>query len=204
MKTEVYEFKNNEKYTEDIIGIATKIAKYNELPVKQELRLTLLSEELVEMVPNMLQYGKGRFWIENNGSEYDIHIVVEPDTMLPSDERERILSVSRTGVNAAAVGIKNKIRIAAEVMMANYSLTAGSGSAVYPDMPYSFYEMGTYSNPAGYSNAWSLANYKDEAKDTKEAWDELEKSIIAKLADDVVVGIIGGKVEITVKARFDK
>ena len=204
MKTDVYEFKKNEKNISTVIAAAGRIAKYNELTAKQELRLTLLSEELVEMLPNMLKYGSGKFWIENKGSDYDIHFVVEPDSMLPSEERERILSVSRTGENAAAVGIMNKIRIAAEVMLANYALTAGTAGNVYPDMPYSFYDMGLYTDPVGYSNAWSLSNYRDEVKDKNEAWDELEKSIIANMADDVIVGIIGGKVEITVKISFDK
>ena len=36
----------------------------------------------------------------------------------------------------------------------------------------------------------------------QEAWDELEKSIIAKLADDVIVGVLGGKVDIVVKKKF--
>lgn len=36
----------------------------------------------------------------------------------------------------------------------------------------------------------------------EEAWDELEKSIVAKLADDVQVGIRSGKVELVIRKRF--
>ena len=34
--------------------------------------------------------------------------------------------------------------------------------------------------------------------DKEEAWDELEKSIIAKLADDVIVGVLSGKADIVI------
>ena len=37
---------------------------------------------------------------------------------------------------------------------------------------------------------------------TKEAWDELEKSVIAKIADDVIVGLKGKRVDIIVKKSF--
>ena len=62
--------------------------------------------------------------------------------------------------------------------------------------------MGCYADPTGYSNAWSLSNYRSGTKEETKEWDELEKSIIAKLADDVIVGIIGEKVEIVIKKKF--
>ena len=55
-----------------------------------------------------------------------------------------------------------------------------------------------------YSYAWTLNNYvsqKQESTDTA-AWDELEKSIVAKLADDVIVGVRGKNVEIVIKKEF--
>ncbi len=58
--------------------------------------------------------------------------------------------------------------------------------------------------PYYYSNAWALSQYKETAKEDENAWDELERSIIANLADDVVVGIKGKKVDIVVKKDFDK
>ena len=35
-------------------------------------------------------------------------------------------------------------------------------------------------------------------------WDELEKSIIANLADDVIVSVKGNRVEIEIKKNFNK
>ena len=117
-------------------------------------------------------------------------------------ERDEILSVSKSGKNAAATGIMNKIRAAAEVMLANYSQSVALTNAVYADTYYDYYNMGRIIQPDDYINQWSLSQYKENAKEDKEAWDELEKSIIANLADDVTVGIINGKVEIVAVKNF--
>ena len=202
MKTDIYKFEKAVTDIDSISGLAAKIAVYNELDKKQELKLTLLCEELVEMLPNLLKYGKGSFWIENEGKKYMIHALVEADSLLSSIDRDEILSVSSSGRNAAAVGIMNKIRIAAEIMLANYAQSAGTAVITSPDMHYAYYDMGQFTDPIGYSNEWSLAVYRESAKSDETAWDELEKSVIANLADDVTVGIIEGKVEIIVVKNF--
>ena len=52
---------------------------------------------------------------------------------------------------------------------------------------------------------WSLRKFEDESKkDTEnETWDELEKSIVANIADDVSVKIVGTSVEIIVSKAFE-
>ena len=96
----------------------------------------------------------------------------------------------------------NKIRIAAEIMLANYAQSAGTSGISCPDMHYAYYDMGQFADPIGYTNEWSLSVYRESARADEEAWDELEKSVIANLADDVTVGIIEGKVEIIVIKNF--
>ena len=202
MKTDVYRFERYVGNIDTVTGLAEKIAAYNGLDKKQTLKLSLLCEELIEMLPNLLIYGKGEFWAENNGRDYEIHAVVEADDLLSSADRSEILSVSKSGRNAAAVGIMNKIKIAAEIMISNYANAAGtSGANMSPD-DLDYYSMGIEADPLGYTEQWSLSNYRGKVKDNKEAWDELEKSIIANMADDVTVGIISGKVEIVVKKTF--
>ena len=173
---------------------AEKTAKYNNLTDKQATRLRLLSEELICMLPELLEYGTGKFWIENSGNDYELHVALEVENYFNLD-RDKILSVSSSGKNAAAVGIKNKIRIAMELMMVGYAEAAQFENV-------DFYEMGMMNDYMNYKQSWSLGQYMDQAKD-KEKWDELEKSIIAKLADDVIVGIIGNKVDVVVKKSFD-
>ncbi len=202
MKTDICKFEKGSADFDSISGLAAKVAAYNKLDKKQELKLTLLCEELVEMLPNLLAYGKGEFWIENEGRQYKIHTVVEADDLLPTVERDKILSVSTSGKNAAATGIMSKIRAAAEVMLANYAATVGTAGTLNAKPIYTYYNMGRFSAPVDYTNEWSLALYKENAKADKDAWDELEKSIIVNLADDVTVGIIGGRVEIVAIKTF--
>ena len=54
--------------------------------------------------------------------------------------------------------------------------------------------------------AWTLEYYINQQRqrlpDNSGKWDELQKSIVAKLADDVIVGVRGKKVEIIIKKEF--
>jgi hypothetical protein len=55
----------------------------------------------------------------------------------------------------------------------------------------------------GYVCSWSLINYKTAVEEKEEdATAELERSIVAKLADDIIVGVRGKNVEIVVKKSF--
>ena len=58
----------------------------------------------------------------------------------------------------------------------------------------------------GNSNHWSLSNYYFTVKKNDndlENWDELEKSIIANLTDDVTVGINGDNVEMVISKKWE-
>ena len=193
MKSNVCELKKDMSDFDIIPEEAEKVAVYNKLSERQARRLRLLSEELIGMVPSLLEIGSGKFWIETDGSNFELHVSLVPENIVEVD-REKILSVSKSGKNAAAKGIINKICLAVELMMVDYS-------AVAAEMPVEFYNMGMVGDMPHYSTAWSLANYKEQTNE-KEEWDELEKSIIAKLADDVVVGITGKKIDVIVKKKF--
>ena len=55
---------------------------------------------------------------------------------------------------------------------------------------------------SGYVYSWSLHNYKNADEEKEDEYAELERSIVAKLADDIVVGVRGKNVEIVVKKTF--
>ena len=202
MKSDIYKFERAVTDIDSISEIVSKIAGYNGLDNKQELRLNLLCEELLEMLPNLLVYGNGEFWIENKGSLYELHAAVEADELLSGESMETILAVSKTGRNAAAVGIMGRIRIAAEMMLARYAQSVGTSGAKSVDPCDGLLDKGRFADPIGYTNEWSLEKYRTQVTKGSDAWDELEKSIIANMADDVTVGIMGGRVEITVKKKL--
>jgi hypothetical protein len=65
-------------------------------------------------------------------------------------------------------------------------------------------------NGMGYANLdyaylWSLDQYRStvDRSERAEEWDELEKSVIASVADDVVVGVKGKRADIVVIKKFD-
>ena len=62
-----------------------------------------------------------------------------------------------------------------------------------------------YSSTGGGTSLWTLSQYRDqvqEAENAADAWDELEKSVVAKLADEVGIGIRGKCVEMTIHKKF--
>lgn len=196
MKSDVCKLTNSVSDLNDVFVQVEKSSVYAGLDLKQSQRLRLLSEELVDMLPELLSYASGDFWVEAEGSSFELHVSLVPEK-LSSDVRDKLLSVSSTGKNSAAVGILNKIRIAAEILISDYA----EASAAAP-INLDFFNMGISQDYGLYTSAWTLNSYRQEAKKNNEDWDELEKSIIANLADDVLVGIKGNRVDIVAKKKF--
>lgn len=203
MKTDICTISSDKSTFDAIFTEVEKSAEYNQLPKRQALQLRLLAEELVGMLPELLEVGSGMFWIENKGKDFELHASIKAERLSMYD-KEDLLALSKSGENAASKGIINKIRLVAEGMLDGYLETSkATGGAEY----YNFYDMGA-SVPHMYtetwSSVWSLNSYKQYAGGDKETevWDELEKSIIANLADDVIVGVIGKKVDIIIKKKF--
>jgi hypothetical protein len=61
-----------------------------------------------------------------------------------------------------------------------------------------------YCDAMDYSYYWSLERYRTNTKreEKTEAWDELEKSVIASVADDVIIGVKGRHADITIIKKF--
>lgn len=182
-----------------ILSEVEKAASYNGLDHKQTLRLTLLAEELTGMLPELLRNFSGKFWIESNGAVYELHVEVQADGM-DRETKDNLISVSRSKKNAAACGIMGKIREAAENMI----LRANSAGASDALMGYRSSTGAGMESP--YVYVWSLDQYKAQVQEERqsEEWDALERSIVAKLADDVIVGVRGKHVDIVIKKTFSK
>ena len=101
MKSDIYTLESLESDFRAIPAEAEKVAGYNGLDDKSTRRLRLLSEEMICMLPQLLIYGKGQFWIENEGRNYELHLHVKPDDT-DSFDREAVIGVSTNKKNAAA------------------------------------------------------------------------------------------------------
>ena len=123
--------------------------------------------------------------------------------------RDELISVSKSGKNAAAKGVMGKIRAVAETML----LAAFDPDLAPIPADGEFYDYHGYNMGFGYIApemeaelgciyTWSLFNYKTAVEDKEDEYAELERSIVAKLADDIIVRVRGKNVEIVVKKSF--
>ena len=208
MKSNICKLNKDLTCLETVLAEVEKVTIYNGLEDKKALRLRLLAEELCGMLPGLIENFSGEFWAENEGETYELHVELKADDM-NIDLRDELISVSKSGKNAAAKGIMGKIRAVAETMLlaaSDPTLQALPAGEFYD---YHGYNMGfgyidpTIAVETGYVYSWSLCNYKSAVEDKKDdAYAELERSIVAKLADDIIVGVRGNNVEITVKKSF--
>ena len=190
-----------EKGTKDLAAIlkeSEKVAVYNELTHKQTLQLRLLCEEIDGMLPELIGDFDGDLWIEFEDGVCKVNVAIEFDEF-STKKKEKLVALSKNNKNAAAVGIVGKIRSAIEDFFLNednlhaYIMSNGT------------YHFATgYADGVDYSYIWSLDQYKVNVKKEKESenWDELEKSVIASVADDVVVGVKGSKASIVITKKF--
>lgn len=199
MKSNICVLTSDVVFSQEMLREVNKVAAYSDLDPKSSLRLTLLAEELIGMLPNFTDDLKGEFWVENEGSAYELHVkYAAEDRTLAGDDA--LLAISSSGKNAAAKGVVGKIRSLIDRM------TLPEGGSFFRD--YAIFSSGMIDYGAAYAHCWSLNRYalsvqdSEDSEEKAEAWDELEKSVITKLADDVLVGILGNQVEITVKKKF--
>ncbi len=197
MKTDICPISCDTSTYAAIFQQVDKAAQYGGLNKKQALHLRLLAEELVSMLPELLEIGAGDFWIETDGPDFSLHASIRSKSISATD-RDAVIALSTSGKNAAGKGVLSKIRLVAANMLVD--LAEGSRLGAEAGI-YNFYDMGS-AVESMYVSSWSLNSYKENATGDTEAWDELEKSIIANLADDVVVGVKGKKVDIIIKKHF--
>ena len=190
-----------ENGTSDLAAIlkeSERVAEYNDLDAKQTLQLRLLCEETDGMLPNLIDDFSGDLWFEFEQGICKICVSIQiPDFNI--DKKDDLIAISRSKKNAAARGIVGEIRNAIE----NFFLNEEVMEAVQTSSDAVVFANG-YSRGVDYAYLWSLdQRRKTQKPDEKdEEWDELEKSVIASIADDVIVGIKGKQADITIVKKF--
>ena len=198
MRSNVCKIENGTKDLAAILGESERVAEYNSLTHKQSLQLRLLCEEIDGMLPNIIDDFDGELWIDFEDGTCEIHVSIRiPE--FSTGKKEELIDVAKDKKNAAAVGIVGKIRNAIE----NFFLSEDTALA-FAATGGNFHLATGYSEGVDYSYLWSLGQYRDSiAKEEQaEEWDELEKSVIASVADDVVVGVKGNRADITIVKKF--
>ena len=198
MKSNVCKINNGISDLSDILNESAKVAVYNDFDQKQSLQLRLICEEIDGMLPNIIDEFEGDFWIECEDDICKVNVSIKiPEFNVR--KKEELVGIAKSKRNAAAVGIVGKIRNAIEnFFLSEETMVALDASAE------SFYLATGYSEGVDYSYLWSLEQYRSmvNKEENGEGWDELEKSVIASVADDVIVGIKGHRADIIIVKKF--
>lgn len=198
MKTDIITVSSKGKQIEKALDQVEKVASYKGLSRKGALHLRLLTEEMMQMMRSITGETEGQFWIEDEHGEYQLHLQVA--TRLSTEKREQLLSVSASGKNESARGIMGRLREFFDWGCdEDYD---GFSSSYLPDaLEHSASPMVDWE--------WSMRRYENELTSridrdeyAREAWDELEKSVVKNVADDVKVAIRNGSVEMIILKKL--
>ncbi len=193
------------------IVIRDALAKVDEEIRKQgyarrdAMHLRLLAEETLGMLKAMAGNYTALIWTERNADEASINISAMTEGINYDTKRE-LLAVSTSGKNASSKGFMGRIGEFIENSILNREEALdvereyGAGFLSYDS---------DEEKPSDLMVAWSLAEYRKSLRETgaeagngEEARDILEKSIVASLAKDVVVGVKKDKVDMTISMEL--
>ena len=199
MKTDVILVSNDGNQMEAALNQTGKVAAYKKLSSRNELQLRLLAEEMMGMMRSITGEKEGQFWIEDRDDVYQLHLQVE--TRLNAEKRGQLLSASSSGKNEMAKGLMGRLR--------DFFERNAEDGAVAPSPL-------LLSNPQEMSSTptldwdWSMTEYQNEInsrvkqqdEDAIRIWDELEKSVVTHVADEIKVSIRGELTEMIILKKL--
>ena len=193
MESSIITITQSEDNLNKILFETQKVSETAGLSNKQSLKTRLIAEEFVGMLKELSTDFDGEFWIEREDLAFSFVAQIHINEAMDMQTKRRFINVSSDKKNAAAKGIMGKIRDVVENLLypenAMYSASFIS------------YQLET---AVLLNDQWTLQRYKDAERNNAEPWDELEKSIIANIADDIIVSVKGSNVEIVILKDFNK
>ncbi|MCR5100420.1 MAG: hypothetical protein K6B41_03590 [Butyrivibrio sp.] len=190
----------------EILDEAEEFACSMDLTAKEVRWVRLLTEETMALVREITGEPAIRINFKGEGKKCLIHL--EIDALLDKKVRDELIEISKKKRNESAKGVLGRIRDVIEQMMCMPDEDLAEEYVLRDTM------MGTSSGldfpgPVDMGMvSWTLQDYRSNIKNglnegqNSEEWDELEKSVVANLADDVRIGIKGTHVEVDVIKNF--
>lgn len=190
MVSNVIKITKDDSNIQNVLTVVRKSAAYAELDAKKTLRLRLLAEELCGLFKELTNDFEGTFHVENEGLSFALITRITTDEM-NKKMKKNLIKVSTANHNAAAKGFMGRVRDVVENML-------------YPENSYYSSNFVAYQLETSVlmNDTWTLSEYKKEK--SGDDWDELERSIVANLSDDVTVAIKGKNVEIIITKSFEE
>lgn len=205
MQTKKIEIDQKNTHVAQIMEVTEQFAQYLELEKKQRFYLNILVEESLGMIGMIAESFKGEFWLEGEkGENSEIHLQFR--TYLDAEKRKELLKVA-TQESEKSTGFMNRLRGVIESCL-YAALEDEEEETQTVSRPSAAYVPRGVVLPTAISSGcvWSMEEYRKDVekaeKADKESWDELEKSIVANIADDIRVSMKGATVEMVIKKRF--
>lgn len=159
----------------DAMTAADNLAAANHLGKHEMMKLELITEEMLGLVRIVTAADNMSFWIECEDGLYQFHLSTK--TKMTLEKRTNLLYTSSSMKNSAASGLLGKLRDKFEqAMLLNSEDTNPAMSEMSHDI---------------YCNNYESAE-----------WDKYERSVLRNTADEIRIGIRGGKIEMIVSKRF--
>ena len=192
MKSNIIKITQNEENLNKILTETQTASENASLDHKQALRARLIAEEFSSMLKELSTDFNGDFWIETENLSFSFIAQIQINEAMDLQTKRRFIEISSEKKNTTK-GILGKIRDIVENLL-------------YPENAMYTSNFVTYQLESAVllNDQWTLNKYKDAERNNAEPWDELEKSIIANLADDVIVSVKGRNVEIVITKDFSK
>ena len=192
MKSNIISITQSEDNLNQILVETQKVSQEAGFNNKQALRTRLIVEEFVGMLKELSTDFEGNFWIENENLAFSFVSQIHINEAMDLRTKRRFVEVSSSKKNTTK-GIMGKIRDIVENLLYPENAEYSSSFVAYQ-----------LESAVLLNDSWTLQKYKDSERNNAEPWDELEKSIIANLADDVIVSVKGSNVEIVILKDFNK
>ena len=166
---------------------------------RSTLRARLLAEETMSMVRAIVEDFEADFWVESTAEcSCEMHLLAVAE--LDYKKRQDLIDASTEHRNEAPVGIMGKVKDFIEGCI----FYLGSGRTE-PLGDYHLAGCVSYEE----IQMWSLQQYRlcleqgqYEGDDADALLEELEKSLVANIADDVRVSVQDNKVEMIIRKNF--
>lgn len=194
MKSDVYQGIRQTDFPR-VLGAVEEFGSFLKLGHVDCLKLRLLAEEMFGMTERLLENYDNEFWVENDGKTIQLHL--KEWANIGKEQKEKLLSAASDQKNAKTRSLFGKIVGVLE------QVVAGSSDVMLNTYAYDFYNVGMIPSDH-FTSAWSMKAYEDSANAEMKQhdWDGLEKSILAHIADDIIIGVRGDVAELVVKVTF--
>jgi hypothetical protein len=180
---------------DDAYDMMKEFAEKNGITGKDCYHLGLLTEEVLGMANQILHVYDGELWVESTATGYEI--ILEA-AVHKKTSGKAVPTASPEGFMAKIAEMLN-----CSYVFENTMETPEDLAGMLPD--YMRYGIQEEKEAKVWAGRWSLSAYRDNLRNRREenpkaepALDELEKSIVAHLADEVTIGIHGHRIRLVI------